>query len=112
MSRPTKTQLPGILNSIEGFTGKVVFYAWPEKQAPALPYIVYIYPDEGGLGADNVNYKPITSVQVELYTKTKDTDSEARIEATLTANSIYYTKDSTYLDDQKAWMTVYFFEVI
>ena len=112
MSRAKKNDIPGILNSIEGFQGKVRFYAFPEGQAPALPYIVYIFPDEAGLGADNINYQPITSVQVELYSRLKDPASEAKIEATLTNNSIYYTKDSTYLDDQQAWMTVYNFEVI
>lgn len=112
MSRAKKNDIPGILDSIEGFQGKVRFYAFPEGQAPALPYIVYIFPDEGGLGADNINYKPITSVQVELYSRLKDTASEAKIEAALTNNSIYYTKGSTYLDDQQAWMTVYSFEVI
>lgn len=110
--RATRAEIPGILNSIEGFTGKVTFYAWPENQAPELPYICFIFPDEGGLGADNINYKPITSVQVELYSRLKDTDSEAKIEAALTNNNIYFTKGSTYLDDQQAWMTVYSFEVI
>ena len=112
MSRAKKTDIPAILNSIEGFQGKVRYFAFPEGQAPALPYILYIFPDEGGLGADNINYQPTTAVQVELYSKLKDTASETKIEATLTANSIYYTKDSTYLDDQEAWMTVYYFEVI
>lgn len=112
MSRPKKKDIPGILDGIEGFQGKVRFYAFPEGQAPALPYIVYIFPDEGGLGADNINYMPITSVQVELYSRLKDPASEAKIEATLTENNIYYTKGSTYLDDQQAWMTVYLFEVI
>lgn len=112
MSRAKKEDIPGILNSIEGFAGKVRYYAFPEGEAPALPYICYIYPDEAGLGADNINYQPITSVQVELYSRLKDPASEAKIEAALTNNSIYYTKDSTYLDDQQAWMTVYYFEVI
>ena len=35
MSRATRANIPGILNAIQGFTGKVVFHAWPEKQAPA-----------------------------------------------------------------------------
>lgn len=112
MSRAKKADIPVILDSIEGFQGKVRFYAFPEGQAPALPYILYIFPDEGGFGADNINYQPTTAVQVELYSKLRDTDSEAKIEAKLTDNEIYYTKDSTYLDDQKAWMTVYSFEVI
>ena len=110
--RATRADIPGILNGIEGFTGKVVFYAWPENEAPALPYICYIFPDEGGLGADNINYQPTTAVQVELYSRLKDADSEAKIEAALTNNNIYYTKGSTYLDDERAWMTVFNFEVI
>lgn len=112
MSRATRADIPGILNAIQGFTGKVVFHAWPEKQAPALPYIVYIFPDEDGFGADNTNYLPTTAVQVELYSRLKDPASEALIEAALNTNEIYYTKGSTYLDDQQAWMTVYSFEVI
>ena len=102
-----------ILSNDEGVSAvsNDVFPVVSEPDA-VLPYICYIYPDEAGLGADNINYKPITSVQVELYSYLKDPASEAKIEAALTNNSIYYTKDSTYLDDQQAWMTVYTFEVI
>lgn len=112
MSRPKKADVPALLDSIEGFTGKVTYYAWPELQAPPLPYICYIFPDGAGFGADNKNYMPTAAVQVELYSRLKDPASEAKIEAKLTANNIYYTKGSTFLDDQQAWMTVYNFEVI
>lgn len=112
MSRAKRADIAGILNGIQGYTGKVAYYAWPENEAPALPFIVYIFPSEAGMGADNVNYLPTTSVQVELYTKLKDPAQEALVEAALAANEIYYQKDSTYLDDEQAWMTVYRFEVI
>lgn len=112
MSRAKRADIAGILSGITGYTGKVAYYAWPENEAPALPFIVYIFPSEAGMGADNVNYLPTTSVQVELYTKLKDPAQEALVEAALAANEIYYQKDSTYLDDEQAWMTVYRFEVI
>ena len=112
MSRAKRADIASILNGITGFTGKVAYYAFPEGQAPALPFIVYIFPDEAGFGADNKNYLPTTSVQVELYTKIKDPDSEALVEAALANNDIYYTKASAYLTDEQAWMTAYTFEVI
>lgn len=112
MSRAKRADIPTILTGITGYTDKVAYYAFPEDTAPELPFIVYIFPNEDGMGADNVNYLPVTSVQVELYTRLKDTAQEALVEAALTSNNIYYTKDSTYLEDEQAWMTVYSFEVI
>ena len=110
--RATRADIASMLNSITGFTGKVAYYAFPEGQAPTLPFIVYIFPDEAGFGADNKNYLPTTSVQVELYTKHKDPASEALVEAALTTNELYFTKASAYLPDERAWMTAYTFEVI
>ena len=79
MSRAKRADIPGILSGIQGYTGKVAYYAWPENEAPALPFIVYIFPEEAGMGADNVNYLPTTSVQVELYTKLKDPAQEGQV---------------------------------
>jgi len=112
MSRAKRADIATMLNSIEGFTGKVAYYAFPEEQAPALPFICYLFPDGEGFGADNKNYLPTTSVQVELYSKFKDPDSEALVEAALTNNDLYFTKASAYLPDERAWMTAYTFEVI
>lgn len=110
--RAKRADIPTILNGIQGYSDKVAYYAFPEGQAPELPFIVYIFPDEAGFGADNINYQPTTSVQVEFYSRLKDPTQESLIEAALTANEIYYTKDSTFLEDEQAWMTVYSFEVI
>jgi len=111
MSRLKKGDVGTVLNSISGFEGRVRYYAFPEGEAPGLPFITYIFPDEDGFGADNQNYLPTVSVQVELYTKLKDPASEALVEAALTAQNVFFTKDSTYLDDEQAYMTVFNFEV-
>ena len=112
MSRLSKSDVATVLNSITGFNGRVRYHSFPEGEAPGLPFITYIFTGEDGFGADNKNYLPTTQVQVELYTKLKDTASEALVEAALNTKNIFYTKGSTYLDDEQAWMTVYSFEVI
>ena len=45
MSRAKRADIATMLNSIQGFTDKVAYYAFPEEQAPALPFSCYLFPD-------------------------------------------------------------------
>ena len=62
---------------------------------PCPPYIVYLFSYSSNFGADNKVYKAFKNFQVELYTKVKDTASEALIEDVFDANSIYWEKTET-----------------
>jgi len=57
--------------------------------------------------ADNQNYKSITNVQVELYTKIKDQTSEGQVETLLKTNRLPYQKVEAYLDSEALFQVIY-----
>lgn len=102
----TLTELTDLLKS----TGiPVTYYAWPENQAPQLPFICYLTPGSNNFAADGLVYYPITQVNVELYTKIKSPETEAKVEEALA--SIFWDKSETYIDSEKCYQIVYEIEV-
>ncbi len=86
----------------------VTYYQWPVNEAPELPYIVYFIPDEADFAADNINYVNIPVVYVELYSKTKDLESEKQIKAALRHAGLFYTKRTeTYLKSEEMYEVIY-----
>jgi len=100
-----------MLNGITGFAGKVTYRYWEQGKAPALPYICYYSPGVETFGADDKVYHSITDATIELYSRRKDTTSEALIEATLDAANLYYTKTETFIESEKAELVTYEIEV-
>lgn len=107
----TLAELNTALKTITGFSTKVVYRAWPVGQAPPLPFITYMVDDSDNFGADDIVYKAINRVNIELYSKNKDTVSEGLIEALLESLSIYWEKDETYIDDEQCYEIIYTIEV-
>jgi hypothetical protein len=107
----TLAELYNALKSITGFSNKVVYRAWPVGEAPPLPFIVFLVEGSDNFGADNIVYKAINRVNVEFYSKNKDTVSEGLIEALFENLSIYWEKDETYLDDEQCYEIIYSIEV-
>lgn len=107
----TLAELYTALKSITGFSNKVVYRAWPVGEAPPLPFIVFLVEGSDNFGADNIVYKAINRVNIELYSKNKDTVSEGLIESLLESLSIYWEKDETYLDDEQCYEIIYSIEV-
>lgn len=107
----TLAELYTALTSITEFKDKVVYRAWAVGQAPPLPFICYMVEGSDNFGADNIVYKAINSVRVELYSKNKDTTSEGLIEALFEDHRIYWEKDELYLDDEQCYEIIYNIEV-
>lgn len=107
----TLAELKTNLSSITGFSDKVVYRAWPVGKAPALPFICFMVDGSDNFGADNIVYKAINRVNVELYSKNKDTTSEGLIEALFETLGIYWEKDELYLDDEQCYEIIYNIEV-
>ena len=74
---------------------------------PSPPYVVYLFSYSSNFGADNKVYKVFKNFQVELYTKVKDTASEALIEDLFNVNSIYWEKTETYIDSEGLYQVLY-----
>ena len=89
----------------------VAYRAFPEGDAPALPFVCYHSPYTNNFAADGVAYAIINHVNVELYTQVKDPETEGKVEAALTGAGIYWEKSETYLEDEKCFQILYEFEV-
>ena len=107
----TLAELYSALTSIDEFKDKVVYRAWAEGLAPPLPFICYMVDGSDNFGADNIVYKQINRVNIELYSKNKDTTSEELIEALFEDLRIYWEKDELYLDDEQCYEIIYNIEV-
>lgn len=89
----------------------VAYRAFPEGDAPALPFVCYHTPYSANFAADGVAYATINHVNVELYTQVKDPATEGKVEAALTGAGIYWEKSETYLEDEKCFQILYEIEV-
>lgn len=87
--------------------GKVVYNAWPVGEAPPLPYMCYYSTGSDNFGADNKVYNSNRSVRIELYMRSKDLTTEAAVETALNGVGLYWTRDESYIDDEKVFMTIY-----
>lgn len=91
-------------------TGMPVTYrAWPENEAPPLPFICYLVAYSNNFGADNRVYHKISHIQVELYTKQKDPNAEDKVENAL--SSFYWDKTEEYIDSERCYQILYEIEV-
>lgn len=92
---------------LEAIGFPVCYYSWPVGGAPSLPYIVYYYPSDDDLQADNVNYQKIVNVNIELYTENKDFTAEARVEEALNASHIPFSRLESYISDENMYEVLY-----
>lgn len=103
----TLAQLHTMLNGITGFKNKVAYRAFPVKKAPGLPFICYICTQTDNFVADNKVHTVLQSVDIELYSESKDTASESKIEAALNENGIVWDKYEEYLTDENVNEVIY-----
>lgn len=80
--------------------------------APAPPFICYLLPNSDPEIADDINYAKIEELDIELYTSFKDFELEKTIENVLTSHGIAFTREETYLSDEKMQMTTFMTEVL
>lgn len=97
---------------ISGMGLPYTYDSFPNNIAPAAPYIVFNFPNNDDFAADNINYVSIDTLNIELYTATKDFTTEAAVEAVLTANGLFYQKTETYIRQENLFQIRYVSEVI
>lgn len=107
----TIQELRTILESINGFSNKVCYFAWPENEAPELPYICFYTSGSDNFSADNIVFHNINHFIVELYSRNKDPKTEVLVEAALNAAGIYWEKGWDYIEDERCFITAYQMEV-
>ena len=85
-----------------------VYRAWPEGEAPALPFVCFLERGSDNFAADNSVYYGKGEVDVELYTRDKDPASEALIETAL--DSVVWEKTEDYIESERCYMVTYSFQ--
>lgn len=86
-----------------------MYRAWPEQEAPPLPYICYLCVENTHTYADASVYFQSTEIDVELYTRMKEPNTEALVEAAL--KDFHWTKSETYIDTERCYQILYEIEV-
>lgn len=89
---------------------KMPFYFDHYPTGVKIPLIVYRTNDKG-FSADNIVYFKSLSVEVGLYTPTKDLTTESALETIFTSAEWYYSKDCFYDADNCVYITRYNMEV-
>lgn len=88
----------------------VTYRAWPEGEAPSLPFVCYLANGANNLFADGGVYYSSESVRVELYTRLKDPAAEAALEAAL--NGYHWKKyPDEYIASEQCYLILYEVEV-
>lgn len=82
------------------------------SETPAPPYVVYYFPAENDVFADNSNFVNKRQLFIELFTTKKDGTTEASIESTLKSKGLTWYKQTDFLNDEQLYQTTYEMEVI
>lgn len=98
------------LNSLEDIP--VTYYAYQENDVPALPFMVYYFPNDNDDPADDTNYGRIMQLNVELYTEHKDFQTEARVESLLSSMGLVFTRAEQYITSEEMYEVLYESEVV
>lgn len=98
------------LGSLLETTGYPVAYrSFSTTKTP--PFICYLSPYSRNFAADNKVHQKIDHVQIELYTKTKNTQAETKLENVLDGADLFYDKTETHIDAQEVYQIIYDCEV-
>ena len=82
-----------------------------EGESPDPPFICYLLPQSNNFSADGKVYLKVSSVNIELYTDSKDLSVEQKLEAVMDAYSIFYDKTEVWIESEKLYEVLYSFEM-
>ena len=82
-----------------------------EGESPDPPFICYLLPQSDNFSADGKVYLKVSSVNIELYTDSKDLAVEQKLEAVLDMHGIFYDKTEVWIESEKLYEVLYSFEM-
>ena len=82
-----------------------------EGEAPDPPFLCYLLPGSDNFSADGKVYLKVSSVNIELYTDSKDLAVEQKLEAVLDTHGIFYDKTEVWIESEKLYEVLYSFEM-
>lgn len=99
--------LKDLLAVLDGLGLPYVQIQWYPAEAPNLPYVVVVPASTDNRSADNtVNAAPVNYL-VELYTRYRDMELEAQIQAALGDAGFFYQRATTVIPDGYVVLTRY-----
>ena len=78
-----------------------------EGESPDPPFICYLLPQSDNFSADGKVYLKVSSVNIELYTDSKELD----VEQMLDTHGIFYDKTEVWIESEKLYEVLYSFEM-
>ena len=81
-----------------------------EGESPDPPFICYLLPGSNHFSADGKVYLKVSSVNIELYTDSKDLAVEQKLEAVLDGHGIFYEKTEVWIESEKLYEVLYTFD--
>ena len=88
---------------------RVAYRAFDESNVPEMPFLVYFFERSNNFSADGLVHQKIDHYQVQLFTKKKDPQTEALVEAAL--GFTFWQKEEFEEDDEACSRIVYEVEV-
>lgn len=82
-----------------------------EGESPDTPFICYLLPQSDNFSADGKVYLKVSSVNIELYTDSKDLAVEQKLETALDIHGIFYDKTEVWIESEKLYEVLYSFEL-
>ena len=101
-----------VFTMIESMGFPAAYNHFPDATAKPCPFICFYYPASEDVMADNINYRKIEQLYIELYTDSKDFSAEEAVEAALRSACLPYRRSETYLDAEKMYLNLYTTEVV
>lgn len=87
----------------------VAYRSFPENIVPPLPYICYLNPYDNNFSADGQVYMEIKHLQIELYTKMKEPNTEERVKKAI--SNFFWERTENYLDSEECYQIIFELEV-
>lgn len=78
-----------------------------DDTAPALPYVTGFVTGGEGMSADDENYYDTMSVNLVLFTHTKDPATEDLVREVIKSLGCVYSWDESYATDEKMYIITY-----
>ena len=100
-----------LVRLLEGTGIPFAYDHFAEGESPDPPFICYLLPQSDNFSADGKVYLKASSVNIELYTDSKDLSVEQKLEAVLDTHGIFYDKTEVWIESEKLYEVLYSFEM-
>lgn len=88
------------------------YHHFEEGQNPVLPFLVFDYPSDDNINADNSAYVDTSELNIYLCSDYVDFDSEAIIKRIMSENNLGFTANRDYIKKEYMYQTTFLSEVI